>query len=177
MNFQTIPDFSRYGVNIVGEIYDFKLNKLMLLQTNNDGYLRVTLRNESGRKTFSVHRIVAIVFIPNLHNKETVNHMDGIKANNSAHNLEWATRSEQTQHAWDNNLIKDLKSRKEGIRLKQGKPVLCETTGEVFNSIGEACEKYKLKKTNLGRSCLKIKNWKSCGTLPDGTKLTWRFYD
>lgn len=47
-----------------------------------------------------VHRIVAMVFIPNQNNLEQVNHIDGNKLNNNVNNLEWCTRSENLRHAY-----------------------------------------------------------------------------
>ena len=62
------------------------------------GYETVHLR--TGKESWpSVHRLVASAFIPNLENKPTVNHIDGIKLNNNLTNLEWATESEQMIHA------------------------------------------------------------------------------
>lgn len=52
-----------------------------------------------------LHRIIANAFIPNPYNKSEVNHIDGNKLNNSIDNLEWVTRSENTIHAYRNNLI------------------------------------------------------------------------
>lgn len=46
-----------------------------------------------------IHRITATTFIPNPENKRTVNHIDGDKRNNHISNLEWATYSENAQHA------------------------------------------------------------------------------
>ena len=39
-----------------------------------------------------VHRLVALVFLPNLNNKEFVNHIDGNKGNNKLDNLEWSRK-------------------------------------------------------------------------------------
>jgi hypothetical protein len=46
------------------------------------------------QNAYSLHRLVAKIFIPNPDNKETVNHKDGNKLNSKASNLEWMTNSE-----------------------------------------------------------------------------------
>jgi len=68
-------------------------------------YFRVSLVNSSGiQKWFMVHRLVAEAFIPNPDNKPIVNHKNGNKKDNTLENLEWATISENNQHAYDTGL-------------------------------------------------------------------------
>ncbi len=175
INWKTCCEAADYLVSDCGRIFSKILNREIPFQTSRDGYSKVTLRLDINlRKTFSVHRLVASAFIPNPLIKETVNHKDGDKTNNLASNLEWATRSEQTQHAWDSGLIRNLESRKESIRVKQGKSVQCIETGIIYRSIGEAAELLGLKKANLS-NVLKGKG-KTCGKL-NGIPLTWRYND
>jgi hypothetical protein len=47
-----------------------------------------------------VHRLVAIVFIPNVENKLEVNHKDGNKLNNFYTNLERVSHSDNMKHAY-----------------------------------------------------------------------------
>ena len=57
----------------------------------------------------SVHRLVALVFLPNLNNKEFVNHIDGNKSNNKLDNLEWSTCLENNLHKIKNGLSNTTK--------------------------------------------------------------------
>lgn len=72
---------------------------VILKSSNNGGYRQVVIQS-NGPKTIKVHRLVALAWLPNPLNKETVNHKNGIKHDNRVENLEWATRSENTKHKY-----------------------------------------------------------------------------
>lgn len=57
-------------------------------------YLSVGLMRDNRRESISVHRLVAMSFIPNPENKPQVHHIDNNEQNNNLENLEWATNSE-----------------------------------------------------------------------------------
>lgn len=73
------------------------------------GYRRVRISDTSTgtRRYYRVSRLVASAYLPEVSGKEYVNHKDGNKENDTIENLEWCTISENTQHAYDNDLIKD----------------------------------------------------------------------
>lgn len=71
----------------------------------NTGYYRVSLASKGKSKNASVHRTVALAFVPNPLGLPAVNHKDGNKLNNAASNLEWVTYQQNTHHARDNGLL------------------------------------------------------------------------
>lgn len=68
------------------------------------GYLRIKLPIGS----FSLHRLVAKLFINNPKNLSQVNHKDGVKSNNNINNLEWVDNRENLDHALKSGLRKSL---------------------------------------------------------------------
>jgi len=46
------------------------------------------------RRTYLIHRLVAIAFLENAEKKDLVIHKDKNKSNNRVSNLEWKTRSD-----------------------------------------------------------------------------------
>ena len=77
------------------------------------GYLRVILYAGGKTRTFFVHRLVCEAFHENPDNKPQVNHINEIKTDNRASNLEWATARENSNFG----------SRNERLGKAQSKPV------------------------------------------------------
>ncbi len=108
--FKDVLGFEEYfKVSNTGKVFSKRTNKILKLHLNKQGY--VTLSTKIGGRNgtshcLRLHRIIAEVFIPNTENKPEVNHIDGIKNNNSISNLEWVTHSENTQHSYDIGLRK-----------------------------------------------------------------------
>lgn len=90
--------------NVVRVHKGSKEDTLRKLHIARNGYVYIDLYKRNKRKKFYVHQLVAKTFLNNELNKEQVNHIDGNKLNNKLSNLEWATRSENMKHAYDNGL-------------------------------------------------------------------------
>lgn len=118
-----------------------KKERIRSPQINENGYCRIMLSNNGVNKTHIVHRLVLSAFVENPHNKEDVNHIDGVKTNNVLSNLEWATRSENMIHA----LNLGLKVEKKGDERHTSKPVeLSDLSGNSLQKFGsiQSCAKF-----------------------------------
>ena len=95
---------NQYRISNFGRIYSCKNNIIMKLYKDAKGYMKITLNNNDGGHTYSVHKLVAAHFIPNPGLRDSINHIDGNPENNYYKNLEWTTPLENTNHAWKNKL-------------------------------------------------------------------------
>ncbi len=93
-----------YEVSNMGNVRSTRSGKLLKPSLNNSGYSVIHFYDHQNFKAFTIHRLVAMAFIPNPCGKRTVNHIDGDKTNNRADNLEWATYSENHKHAYKTGL-------------------------------------------------------------------------
>jgi hypothetical protein len=121
----------RYQVSTLGRIKS-KRGYRKYTETK-DGYDRVVLYTISPEKVvINVHKIVAKAFVPNKLNKPCINHINGIKKDNRALNLEWVTHKENTDHAIKLGLI-DVNNPAKFIRSNK---LTAEQAIIIFNEFG-----------------------------------------
>lgn len=115
---ENIKDYYGYFIDRTGTIIqnrNVRARKLLvvigdhIIDGKPTGYKYASLCNYLGKwKRIAVHRLVALTYIENPDNLPEVNHKDLDKSNNNDWNLEWVTKSQNIQHAWDNNDIRKL---------------------------------------------------------------------
>jgi hypothetical protein len=82
----------------------FRDGKELSTSLSNKGYKIGSFYFNGKSNKLSIHRLVAICYVPNLNNKPQVNHIDGNKLNNHYTNLEWMSNRENKDHALENGL-------------------------------------------------------------------------
>ena len=102
---KAVTGYPNYIITRDGMIYNSQRNKYLVSVKNTGGYMFVSLSGEEIRKSFSVHRLVALLFIENPNNYLEVNHIDFDKANNKVDNLEWISRSDNMKHNFNSRQV------------------------------------------------------------------------
>lgn len=156
---RTVKNFPNYSIDTAGNVIN-KKGQLLKHEVCKNGYHRVSLSNDDIKhKHCSIHRLVADAYIPNPNNLPQVNHKDLNRGNNNVDNLEWCTPLYNLEHAGVINKASIAKLHK----------VKCKETGEVFNSIREACNHYNLHHSNIVACCN--------GRRSKAGGLTWIYYE
>src|ERR1051326_6859863 len=94
-----IPGYEgRYSVTRGGIIYSH-LSRRVLKSYLVNGYPSLSLHTHGRDKMMSVHRLVALTFIPNPKQLPCVNHKNGKKYDPRASNLEWCSYADNMRHA------------------------------------------------------------------------------
>lgn len=135
----------------------FYEDRILKEKKHSGGYKLVCLCKNGTNKSHSIHRLVAIAFIPNPENKRETNHKNAIKSDNRVENLEWVTPSENQLHAYGLG-IKNLNPPKLGDHYSAKKVYLfddekniintfdCITNAATFLGVGMSMLSHRLRK-------------------------------
>lgn len=148
---KSLPFKQRYLLRTGVEAYRTTPERILAQQKQNSGYMLVHLHLDNKRKACTVHRLVALAFVPG--RALTVNHKSGIKTDNRAENLEWSSYTENHLHA---------------VRLRLNKQALpVETDGVLFPSAAQASRASCIATGTILRSAKR--------GIPDAYGNQWRF--
>lgn len=103
-----------YQISNLGRVKSIKNKKILKTRKDKKGYIQVGLSKNNKLKTCKVHRLVAIMFIPNPNNYPQVHHKNEIKDCNIVNvndlygettNLEWCTNEFNIKYSQSKKII------------------------------------------------------------------------
>lgn len=127
-----IKSLARFNPNS-GRAGMFYRQRELKTHIDHNGYLQVRLCKNGKYKTFKVHRLIALTYIPNANNLPSINHKDENKLNNHIDNLEWCTI--KYNNNYNNRQTRISKKREK--KILQIDPIKDQII-RIFNSITEA---------------------------------------
>lgn len=164
---RTVPEFPNYEVSNFGNVRSkdrisirngnpAKLKGQLLKQKSDNGYMRVTFYsgNREQHQQYSVHRLVASLFIPNPDNLPCINHKDENRSNNHVSNLEWCTYKYNSNYG--TAITRRVKHQDwESIANKQAIPIeQCDKQGNVIHRWPSMMECYRKTGFQVGKISL-----------------------
>ncbi len=99
---KVMDGYPNYIITNDGRVYNSQRNKYLVPAKAENGYMFISLSDGKKRKTLSIHRLVALLYLDNPNNLPEVNHIDFDKTNNNVDNLEWISRSDNMKHNFIN---------------------------------------------------------------------------
>lgn len=97
--FEPVPGYEERWVNRDGVVWG-PFGRQLVPGISRDGYSYVAAKQGGKwRSRVSVHRLVAMTYCHKPAGRDVVNHINGIKADNRAENLEWVTPAGNVEHA------------------------------------------------------------------------------
>lgn len=113
-----------YAITTCGKVWSYRTKKFLKTYQTSKGYEKVYLYKDNSVKHPTIHKLVAMAYIPNPNNLPQVNHKDENKANNSVSNLEWCTNKYNSNYG----------TRNERMSKSKMKKVLCIELNRIFDS-------------------------------------------
>lgn len=140
MIWKDIPGFEElYIISEHGIVLNKNTGKEKRSFINNNGYKYIDLWKNNKATRFTIHRLVAITFIPNPENLPIVMHIDNNKLNCHYTNLKWGTYSENTKQAYDDGLVTshgNTKCNYYEIYDDTSRKAICYGYSEILSAIG-----------------------------------------
>lgn len=134
---------TNYYINELGIIENrkFKNTRKLRPYKSGNGYMCVRLCVNGKVTNYTLHRLLAQAFIANSKNLRCVNHKDGNKLNNALDNLEWASYSYNSIHAYNMALTSVPTRPKTKVVLENSNNnnnnhVICHSITEASNRSG-----------------------------------------
>lgn len=144
MRWKTIKEVSYipYEVSDTGRVRNRTTNKELSPTYNKvTGYCQIRLMISPGKgKGFSIHRLVASAFVPNPNNYSEVNHINEVKTDNRASNLEWCSRKYNCNYGNHNNRISESQRKNKGSKRIPVIVIFPNGTHKYAHSLREASE-------------------------------------
>lgn len=147
----------KYEVSNLGNVrsLDYRHTKtthIIAKTYDSNGYFKVNLKVNGVAKNLTIHRLVAMAFIPNPNGFNQVNHKDENKENNNVENLEWCTASYNSSYGTrPSRLSKHFKN-----YSQYSKPVIHIGLNNVetyYPSMKEAERATGIKQGNISNCC------------------------
>lgn len=130
--------------------------RILSLANSYGQYYTVGLIKNKKHKTWNVHRLVAMTFIPNPNNLPCINHKDENKYNNLVDNLEWCSYSYNTKYNNSMRVRIDTRNHNQsrGCEKKVYQYNLEDNLIKVWDSVKSISRELGYKASNISSCCL-----------------------
>lgn len=147
-----------YAITSCGKVWSYRSKKFLKPNIYKTGYYAYRLYKDGKQKSYLAHRLVAEAYIDNPDKLPEVNHKDEIKSHNWIGNLEWCSNEYNRHYGTQIQRASEKKQTK----------VMCNETGQVFDSFQDAHEWMGFSRRSSALSCYFKRGYKTCGG------YTWR---
>jgi hypothetical protein len=164
--FKDIKGYEKlYAINCNGDVWSYPKKyqhkgRLVVPVKNWAGYKRIQLHKDKKSKIFSVHRLVALMFIKNPKKLPCVNHKNGKKEDNRHDNLEWCTIGQNNKHSYDKlNRQRPVGSKHPATKLTEKDVIEIRKMAKIGVKRKKIAEKFGVAYTTI-HGIIKKYNWK-----------------